>query len=119
MLLIVKTAIFSEENHEFLGYIEQEGTSWRAQTLFGYVITRAATRQDAEAAVRAQGLRYLMGVWQYYDKQDGDWFPCVIKEAYEQKVVVVRTNFMGYQDPDDYKMVVIEQPDENVLIKSH
>jgi hypothetical protein len=113
----MKIALHRDEDNEFLGYVVEDGTSWQAQTIFGYTIARTQSRTDAEAVLYDRGLGFLMGTWQYYDKEDGDWFPCVIKEASELRVTVIRTNMMGYQDPDDYKLVVIEHPNENNLIK--
>ena len=116
-----KIAYYREDDdhdHEFLGYLVQDTSGWQAQTIFGYTIARTETREDAEAILNEQGLTYLMGIWQYFDKDEQEWFPCVVKEAYEHRVTVIRTNAMGYQDPDDYKFVTIQKPTENVLIKS-
>lgn len=106
------------DDNELLGYLVDDGSSWQALTIFGYQITRTETRKQAENTLLEKGLSFLLGVWQYYDEDDHDWFPCVIKEAYEQKVIVNRTTEFGYQDPDDYKQVVLEYPTESNLIKS-
>jgi len=113
-----KTPFYRDDDNELLGFLVDDGASWQALTIFGSQITRTTTRKDAANALMEKGLSYLMGVWQYYDEDDRDWFPCVIKEAYEQKVIVNRTNELGYQDSDDYKQVVIEYPTENNFIKS-
>jgi len=113
-----KTPYYRIDDNELLGYIANSGTSWQALTIFGYQIARTETERDAENVLKEGGLSYLMGTWQYYDKDDREWFPCVIKEAYEHRVIVNRTNVLGYQDPEDYKQVVIEGPSENNLIKS-
>lgn len=113
-----KTPLHRTDDNEFLGYIVKDSTGWQAQTIFGYLIERTTTRKDAENILREQGLSYLTGIWQYYDKEDGNWFPCVLKEANKHAVTVMRTNYMGYQDPDDFKMVILKEPTENVLIKS-
>lgn len=118
MTIISKTAIYREDDDEFLGYVTKDATSWLAQTIFGYTIERTDSRQAAEAVVRERGLGYLMGVWQYYDKDDRAWCPCVIQEANEHRVTVIRTNAMGYQEPDSYKKVILVNPTENTLIKS-
>ncbi len=106
-----------EGDSELLGFVVGGTTSWEAQTLFGYLIERTTDQRSAEKIVREQGLSYLMGVWQYFDKDDQDWFPCILKEAYEHQVTVIRTTAMGYQDPDDYKIVTIDKPTEVNLIK--
>ena len=116
--LMTKTALYHEENNEFIGYLVQETTGWLAQTIFGYTIARTTSREDAEAIIREKGLTYLTGIWQYYDKDDHDWFPCVLKEANEHRVTVIRTNVLGYQDPDDYKFYTIDDPTEEKLVKS-
>lgn len=109
--------IYRDDDDELLGYVGEATSGWVAQTIFGYTIERTTDEAAAERVVREQGLSYLMGVWQYYDRDDGDWFPCVLKEVQERQVTVVRTNTMGYQDPDDYKRVVLRQPTEQQLTK--
>jgi hypothetical protein len=113
-----RTPVYSEDDDSFLGFIVKDGTTWRVVTIFGYLISHATSLGEAEDILREQGPTYLRGIWQYYDKDDHDWFSCVIKQAFEQRVIVNRTNNLGYQDPDDYKQVVIEDPSENDLIKS-
>lgn len=111
------TPIYRSEDNELLGFVSSDGTSWQALTLFGYLIARTVTRKDAKATLEREGLTYLSGIWQYYDKDDREWVPCVIAEAYEHKVIIHRANSLGYLDPHDYKRVVIESPSENTLIK--
>lgn len=112
-----KTPYYDEDTQEFLGFIVTDGSGWQTLTIFGYLIAHAGSQQQAELVLRQQGLSYLKGVWQYYDEEDKDWFYCVIKKAFEQYVTVNRTNALGYQDPEDYKQVVIENPSEITLIK--
>lgn len=113
-----KIPIHREDDGELLGFIMQDAAGWDAQTIFGYSMARAADKKSAEDTVRAKGLGFLTGLWQYFDKDDQDWHPCILKEAYEHQVTVIRTNFMGYQDPDDFKIVTIDSPDETKLIKT-
>ena len=113
-----KTPFYRESDHEFVGYIVQEDAGWQAQTVFGYTIERTTDRAAAEEVLRSQGLSFLLGVWQYFDKDDQAWHPCVLKEVQDNRVIVLRTSSMGYQDPDESKIVVIEHPTENELIKS-
>ena len=113
-----KVPLHRDDDHELLGFIIDDGNSWQAVTIFGYQISRTETKQQAEDILKEKGLSFLMGIWQYFDTDDRDWFPCVLKEVYEHKVVVNRTNELGYQDPEDYKQVLIENPTENNLIKS-
>jgi len=109
--------LYREDDNKLLGYIVQDGTGWRAETVFGYLIDRALDRAGAEAVLEEKGSDYLKGVWQYFDKDDQQWYPCVIKQAYEQQVTVIRTNAMGYQESDEYKMMVINDADETKLVK--
>lgn len=111
-----KVSIYRDDG-ELLGYVSEAASGWVAQTIFGYTIERTSDEASAERVVREYGLSYLMGVWQYYDKDDRDWFPCVLKEVQESQVSVIRTNVMGYQDPDDYKLVVLVCPTEQNLTK--
>lgn len=102
----------------FLGFVVRDAGGWQAQTIFAYTIGRFTTQAAAKAHVRNQGRTFLKGTWHYYDRDDHQWYPCVIKEAFEHRVTVIRTNEMGYQHPDTYKMVVLKDPDETILIKS-
>lgn len=113
-----KVPIIREDDDEVLGFVGQDGTSWTAQTVFGYVFARANNRAAVERIVRAEGLSILRGLWQYFDRDDRTWFPCILKEAYEGKVTVIRTNAMGYQDPDDFKIVTLTNPTETDLVKA-
>lgn len=110
-------AVYREYDQELLGYLVDSGGHWQAQTIFGATIKRCESRRQAEDVLHDQGLGYMRGVWQYRDPDDGDWHPCVLKEAYKDRVVVVRTNDMGYQDPEDYKIVILRDPSEDVLVK--
>jgi hypothetical protein len=114
----MKTPIYREDDKEFLGFVAHENGSWLAQTIFGYTIARTSTEKEAEAMVREKGLGFLTGVWSYFDKEDQDWFPCVIQEASEHRVTIIRTNEMGYQESDTYKRLILKNPKENVLIKN-
>lgn len=118
MSSLQKIPIHREDDGELLGMIVQDSAGWQAQTIFGYTLARTDKQNEAEMVVREQGLSSLMGTWQYFDVDDGQWYPCILKEANEHKVTVIRTNYMGYQDPDDYKLVTINDPDETKLVKS-
>lgn len=113
-----KTALHRADDNEFLGYIVKDVTGWQAQTIFGYLIERTTSKAAAEKVLNEQGLTYLTGIWQYFDKDDHAWFSCVLKEANKQRVTVIRTNDMGYQDPEDFKIVTLVNPTENTLIKA-
>jgi hypothetical protein len=114
---MARIPIIREDDAELLGYIEQTSAGWTAQTLFGYVFARSDARQAVDEAVRSQGLLILQGVWRYYDKNDEAWYPCILKEVFEHKVVVIRTNDMGYQDSEISKRVTIVNPTETTLVK--
>lgn len=106
-----------DEDSSILGYVARDTTGWIAQTVFGYTIARTPDQHAAEKVLIDRGKTYLEGVWQYLDKDDRNWYPCVIQEAHEHKVVVIRTNEIGYQTPEDYKHVTILNPTDEVLIK--
>ncbi len=114
-----RTAIHHHETHELLGFVAFKNGAWQAQTVFSYPIARTENEAEAKQIVQTQGLSFLMGVWRYYDKQANDWFACILQEVNEQRVTVVRTNDMGYQDPEHYKRVTLLHPDESVLVKSY
>lgn len=115
---MTKIPIIRQDDGELLGYVEKETTGWSAQTIFGYVFARDTTQVSVEEAVRSQGLSILQGLWHYYDKEERAWFPCVLKEVFPNRVIVIRTNAMGYQDSDAYKLVSISHPQETDLVKS-
>jgi len=115
---IKRTPLYREDDHELLGYVVSDGAGWWAETLFGYLIVRTAGRQEAEKVLRKEGPSYLTGVWHYFDTDDNQWYPCVIKEAQEQRVTVIRTNAMGYQNSQEYKMITISEVDETKLVKA-
>ena len=107
--------IHHEDTNELLGYVLQESSGWSARTVFGYVMSRTVTKRDAEAIVRDKGLRVLSGVWRYFDTDEYEWFPCKLKEVYENRVIAIRTNELGFEDGDDYKRVIIKMPNETNL----
>lgn len=115
---MARIPVIREDDGELLGFVANDATGWTAQTIFGYVFARAKDRVSVETTVREQGLSMLLGVWQYYDIDDRKWYPCLLKEVFEKRVIVVRANEMGYEDPDTYKRVVIINPNETNLIKS-
>lgn len=109
------TPIRHEDTGELLGYVFKEASGWSARTIFRHVISRSETRRESEDIVRNDGLRVLAGVWRYYDTDDRQWHACKIQEAYEDRVVVTRTNELGFEDQDVYKRVIIKSPDETNL----
>jgi len=115
---IQKFPITREDDGEILGLVVHDTAGWGAQTVFGYGIARLDSREAAERIIREEGLSYLAGVWQYFDEDEQAWRSCVLKEVHEHQVKVLRTTPMGYQDPNDYKMVVIQHPSETNLIKT-
>jgi len=110
--------ILRGENGELVGFVSRIAGSWAAMTIFGYTITRVETEEEASDIVRTDGLTFLQGLWQYYDESDKQWYPCTLKEVYENKVVLTRTNDMGYEDPNGYKRVTLRHPSEANLQKS-
>lgn len=114
----MKIPLYREDDDAFLGVLVKDATSWQVQTIFGYTIGRATSREEAEKIAHRQGIDYLKGIWQYYDKEENDWFSCTISDASEHRVTVIRTNDLGHQSPETYKFVILKDPDENILIKS-
>ena len=110
--------IIHQDTGDLLGYVSAAQTGWLATTIFGYTIARTSTEQEAEKVVRSEGQRFLQGQWRYFDSDEYDWYPCVIKEAYESRVTVIRTNELGYQDAKHYKLFVVQSPSEETLMKS-
>lgn len=117
MVQVEKEFFYDEDSGRILGIIAKDSTSWLAQTIFGYTIERTASRADAERVLFERGLSSLRGVWQYLDPDEKEWFPCVIQEASEKKVVAVRTDESGLQTPENYKRVVLMNPTDEVLMR--
>lgn len=117
MALLQSELYYHEDSGACLGKISRDETSWLAQTEFGYTLARTTSKVEAESVLQERGLSALKGVWQYYDTDDRDWFPCVIQEANENKVVVARTNEAGVQGPKTYKHVVVVGPSEENFMK--
>jgi hypothetical protein len=113
-----KYPINNEDDHELLGFVAKDTAGWQAQTVFGYPLTRTDDRTKAEHIVREQGLSSLKGAWQYLDEDDHAWHPCVIKDANELQVTVIRTNALGFIEIDDGKLVIIKNPSELNLQKT-
>lgn len=103
------------ETGDVIGTLHKETNGWSAQTIFGYVMARCDSRHEAESVIRSQGLLILKGLWRYYDADDRDWFPCILKDVQENRVTVVRTNELGFEDPEHYKQVMLKNPSENTL----
>ena len=112
-------SIHHHESGELLGFVTQTFDDiWEAKTIFGYVIERCRSSSGAEKIVREKSGEFVKGIWQYLDKDDQSWHPCVIKNFSQAGVEIVRTNPMGYQDRENYKIVMIESPNESSLAKS-
>ena len=109
---ISKSEQIYNEDDELLGVISQESSGWAARTIFGYVIARTTSKMDAETVLKEQGTSCLKSIWQYYDKDQQDWFTCRLKEIYENRVVIVRTNELGFEDGAHYKRVILKHPTE-------
>ena len=118
MISATKYPINNPDDYELLGFVAQDTAGWQAQTVFGYPLTRTDDRTKAENIVREQGLSSLKGVWQYLDEDDQTWHPCVIKDANELQVIVIRTNALGFIEMDDGKLVIIKNPSEMNLQKT-
>lgn len=113
-----RTPFHHVESKELLGYILKDVSGWQAQTIFGYTIARTMTKKDAQQVLQNEGLSILKGVWHYFDGDDQQWHPCILKETDVHRVTVIRTNAMGYQVPEEYKLYTIKDPTENKLVKA-
>lgn len=113
-----RTPFYHAESKELLGFLLKDITGWQAQTIFGYTIARTTSEANAKKVLHEQGLSTLTGVWSYFDSDDNQWHPCTLMEMSEHRVTVIRTNAMGYQEPDSYKKVTIKDPTENTLVKT-
>ncbi len=112
-----RTPVIREDDGELLGYVCRESSGFTARTLFGYILARTESAESAEMIVRNEGLLVLKGMWRYYDSSEKEWFACILTEVFENKVIVTRTNELGYQDPAWHKVVTIKNPDDTILQK--
>jgi hypothetical protein len=113
-----KIPIIREDDGELLGYIAKESSGYTAQTIFGFILARTEDKASAEMIVRNEGLLVLKGMWRYYDESERDWYACILSEVFENKVIVIRTNELGYQDPAWHKVVTLKSPDDTMLQKA-
>jgi hypothetical protein len=113
-----KLPVVHEDTDELLGFVNEEPSGWSARTIFGYVIDRTVDQSAAEQIVRDNGREILKGTWRYYDDSEHDWFACILKEVYENRVVVIRTNELGFQERTSYKLVTLKDPDDSKLQKA-
>lgn len=116
-MTLERIPVLNAEDGTMYGFVAKQANGWVALLRFGYPIARTATRDEAENVLRNESGVILNGVWQYYDKDDKDWFPCILKKIQDHKVTVARVNDMGYTDVMDDKRVELIHPDETVLIK--
>lgn len=110
-----KTPIIRQDDGELLGYVTKEANGWSARTIFGYVLARSDTEASAESVVRSEGMLVLKTMWRYFDPDERDWFPCILKNVQETKVTVVRVNDLGFEDAEHYKQVILKNPTETDL----
>lgn len=103
------TPVHRSTDNELVGFIQQTPQGWDAATIFKLPFAHAQAEDQARSLVLNKGLEVLTGTWHYYDQDDKDWCPCVLKEATEDQVTVVRTDMFGYQDGSS-KQVVLHHP---------
>lgn len=108
--------IYREYDHELLGFVDKIGGIWTAFTIFGYEFASAETKTDAIRRVMDDGLTILKGIWRYYDRDDNEWHPCRLKSMQPGRVTVIRTNELGYQEPETVKRYTITDPDDSNLV---
>ena len=113
-----RVPFYKKDDKALLGFVVYDVTGWQAQTIFGYCIARVTSERDAQRVLSEQGASILTGIWQYFDRDDQQWHACILKDASEHTVTVIRTNDMGYQEPDTYKLYTIKHPTENTLVKA-
>lgn len=109
--------VHRNEDGELLGFIQEQKDLWLSLTIFGYVFDTAATAELAKEFVLKKGLSVLTGIWYYFDEKTDTWYPCLIKEASENQVIVVRSTEQGYLDPTINTIKVISNPDISKLKK--
>jgi hypothetical protein len=108
--------VLHQDSGEIIGYVRQDKSGWSGSTVFKYVLGRADTMEDAMRIVTEHAYRSGTATWQYFDTDDNAWHSCIMKEVYEDRVVVLRTNDMGYHSHALYKIITIENPDDTKLI---
>src|ERR1700754_2697248 len=75
------------DDGELVGFVEPDGTGWRALTVFGAELAVAADRDAAEAEVISAGLAVLAERWWYPDGERGG--PAVLREAGPDRVTAL------------------------------
>src|SRR6476620_1348843 len=99
-------AILNADSGEIMGYVTKEPSGWASATIFGHVFSRSLTRSEAEQSVRDNIKSLLQGLWRYFDADDSEWYSCRLAEIYENRVVVHRTDELGFENSNSFKRVI-------------
>lgn len=109
------TEVRRDEDSELMGYVGRDdagadGAVWAALTVFGGVIGRYPTEDEAHRTVRTCGLSSMAEPWQV--RVDGRWWPCRLQEVWPARV---RLWITDRDYPNSPCAVVLENPSHDVL----
>lgn len=83
------TYVHRADDGELLGSVRRVGDEWRALTIFGGVLGRAATEAEARVVVERDGLASLQRRWFYRPAGSEEWEVVLIQEAWPGRARVV------------------------------
>lgn len=104
------TEVRREEDLELMGYVRPDGQRWAAVTVFGGLLDRYRTEDEARHTVEMCGLSSMAEPWLV--RVDDHWWPCQIQEA---SPTHVRLWVTAHDYPAPARTIRLDQPSPDVL----
>lgn len=107
---MASTEVRRDEDFELMGYVRRDGERWAAVTVFGGLLDRYPTEDEARHTVQTCGLSSMVEEWLV---RIGDhWWPCQIQEA---SPAHVRLWVTAHDYPEPTRAVQLNHPSTDVL----
>lgn len=108
--VMTTTEVRRDEDFELMGYVRRDGERWAAVTVFGGLLDRHPTEDEARDTVLTCGLSSMVEPWLV--RIDDHWWPCQIQEA---SPVHVRLWVTTHAYPEPKRTVQLDHPSADVL----
>ncbi len=99
-----------DEDWELMGYVRRDGEQWDALTVFGGLLDRHPSEDEARHTVETRGLSSMAEPW--WVRIGDDWWPCQLQEA---RPVHVRLRVTAHDYPGSTPAVELEEPSTDAL----
>lgn len=76
---MTSTEVRRDEDWELMGYVRRDGDRWAALTVFGGLLDRHPTEDEAHDTVETHGLSAMTEPW--WVRIGDRWWPCRLQEA--------------------------------------